>query len=891
MTHFLRGAALLFVCLPVFAGGFQQFPLGRTVPLGVTDIAADDGFAWVAPEDATVLTKVDLDGNVTESFDIAAPFGAQAIALDPTDHGVWWADGFSAGVITGAGVQTHWDLAGANEIDVEDLIIGPDDFIWIARETQLVRLSRSGTMQTFNILATGLAAGPDGNVWYASEEGDSIGKITPAGTVTDYPQNVAGEFPLRITKGTDGKLWFTTSTGRVRGITTAGAVVSTFNGGAVLDIAAGEDGLLWWYDATPALKKFNTTTNSVDGTYPVNAAAAPLGPLSASSDGVWWGSEEFRIGRVSYAGATLEKTFRPVAMRPVSLSASATHLWYSAPEDDQAGYMGIDGVDVAYDFEPDSMPGDILAEANDNVQLITTETGRFYRGSSIAGMDAGLQILPNAEPAHFALDSTGDAWITLPETNQVRRLKLTAGLHATYTVPSQEANPTEIVAGPDGNLWMAEADAGAIARITSGGVFTEFPALTTGMKALAFGPDGNLWYSSATKTYTMTTSGVVTVLPYHYPADQRIIGPDGAMWAIAGSTLTRATLDGTIATTTLPAAAGGLTIGPDGKLWFTAPEEHALYRIDPDEPMTAVGKSLCMMSNGSFTGVAASFIDPDETRTAADYSASIQWGDGTSSAGTVVQTAAGHFDVTGSHAYTVDGSTRSVTVTFHAAAGPNRIGGSVNATSTMHGVSVPSQTINDVAGTGETKSTTVFMNGECSWTATSNRSWITFPNGNSGNTTGTLTFQIALNPSSNPRSGTITINGLQVTVNQLPNPNPPGTNLYLITPCRIYDSRNGGVPLNGNSATTKLQAGGRCGISEDALAIAANISVVAPVNNGWLAAYKTGFPWPGVSSVSYRTGRTRATNTMIALNLGSFVVMNGGPSPVHFIVDVTGYFQ
>lgn len=890
MTYFLRGAALLFVCLPVFAGGFQQFPLKRSVPLGVTDIAADDGFAWVAPEDATVLTKVDLDGKVTESFDIAAPFGAQAIALDPTDHGVWWADGFSVGVINGAGAQTHWDLAGANEIDVEDIVVGPDDFLWIARENQLVRMSRSGTMQTFNVLATGLAAGPDGNVWYASEEGNSIGKITPAGTITNYPQNVAGEFPLRITNGPGGKLWFTTSTGRVIDITTAGVTGTPFNGGAVFDITMGDDGLLWWYDAAHAIKKFNGTTRTIEGSYAVNGATIePLGPLSASADGVWWGSEEFLIGRVSYAGTTLETKFRPVAMRPVTLSASATHLWYSAPDSDQVGYMGTDGADVAFDFEPDSMPGDLIAEPNDNVYLITTETGRFFAGSSIAGFGAGLEILPNAEPAHLALDSAGDVWITLPETNQIRKLKQTPGLHATYTAPSQEANPTEIVAGPDGNLWLAEADAGAIVRITKDGVFTEFSALTTGMKALAFGPDGNLWYSTATKTYTMTTSGVATMLPYHYPADERIIGPDGAMWAVSGTTLTRATLDGTIATTTLPAAAGGLTVGPDGKLWFTAPEEHALYRIDPDEPMTAVGKSLCMKP--SFLGVVASFIDPDETRTAADYSATIQWGDGTSSAGTVVQTAAGHFDVTGSHTYNVDGSSRSVTVTFHAAAGPNRIGGSVTAVSTMYSVSVPSKTINDVAGTGETKSTTVVMNGECSWTATSNRSWITFPNGNSGSTTGTLAFNVALNPSSNPRSGIITINGLQITVNQLPNPNPPGTNLYLITPCRIYDSRDGGVPLNGNSATTKLVAGGRCGISEDALAIAANISVVAPANNGWLAAYKSGFPWPGVSSVSYRSGRTRATNTMIALNVGSFVVMNGGPSPVHFIVDVTGYFQ
>jgi hypothetical protein len=73
--------------------------------------------------------------------------------------------------------------------------------------------------------------------------------------------------------------------------------------------------------------------------------------------------------------------------------------------------------------------------------------------------------------------------------------------------------------------------------------------------------------------------------------------------------------------------------------------------------------------------------------------------------------------------------------------------------------------------------------------------------------------------------------------------------------------------------------------------VAANITVVSPGANGWLAAYKSGFPFPGTSTVSYRASRTRANSTTIGLNAGSFVMMNGGAASVHFIVDVTGYFQ
>src|SRR5258708_33480624 len=50
------------------------------------------------------------------------------------------------------------------------------------------------------------------------------------------------------------------------------------------------------------------------------------------------------------------------------------------------------------------------------------------------------------------------------------------------------------------------------------------------------------------------------------------------------------------------------------------------------------------VATGTFTGISGPF------------SASITWGDGTSSAGTVTITSPGHFSVTGSHTYTAAGS-------------------------------------------------------------------------------------------------------------------------------------------------------------------------------------------------------------------------------------------
>ncbi len=56
-----------------------------------------------------------------------------------------------------------------------------------------------------------------------------------------------------------------------------------------------------------------------------------------------------------------------------------------------------------------------------------------------------------------------------------------------FPVPTANALLQGIVTGPDGNLWFAERSANAIARMTPGGVVTEFPLPHPGLRALLAG--------------------------------------------------------------------------------------------------------------------------------------------------------------------------------------------------------------------------------------------------------------------------------------------------------------------------------------------------------------------------------------------------------------------
>jgi hypothetical protein len=80
-----------------------------------------------------------------------------------------------------------------------------------------------------------------------------------------------------------------------------------------------------------------------------------------------------------------------------------------------------------------------------------------------------------------------------------------------------------------------------------------------------------------------------------------------------------------------------------------------------EQPITATGTTFNATEGQSFTGKVATFTDPNTSAVPTDYTASIDWGDGTS-AGTV-SGSGGSFTVSGTHTYVEEG-TYKVTVTI-----------------------------------------------------------------------------------------------------------------------------------------------------------------------------------------------------------------------------------
>jgi hypothetical protein len=113
--------------------------------------------------------------------------------------------------------------------------------------------------------------------------------------------------------------------------------------------------------------------------------------------------------------------------------------------------------------------------------------------------------------------------------------------------------------------------------------------------------------------------------------------------------------------------------------------------------------------------------------------------------------------------------------------------------------------------------------------------------------------------------------------------------LYLLTPCRIIDSRFT-TALTG-SEERSIPAAGLCGVPAGAKSITANITVIAPPTDGWIGAFPSDLPWPGTSTINYRVNRTRANNAVVPLSADGRMTLKNSGSTLHFIVDVTGYFK
>lgn len=275
------------------------------------------------------------------------------------------------------------------------------------------------------------------------------------------------------------------------------------------------------------------------------------------------------------------------SLSPLTITASGTPVTLSydggSMTSDASISASAPGVQAPPALMLQSMPS---IAAQYDIPGITSQDGTYQSPAGTSGIVQGPD---------------GNMWIAAATAGAILKMK-PDGTFTTYWPPTPYSFPQEEVVGKDGAVWFTERDGNNIGRITMSGAFTEYPIPTQSANPLGItvGPDGNIWFAEqlGDSIGKIDSTGTITEYPLppsSFPVDLTA-GPDGNLWIdetgwskTPSAVAVMSTGGKLLATHPLPNTTAnpyGIIAGPDGNLWLGEYSNGTLARMTPSGEVT-----------------------------------------------------------------------------------------------------------------------------------------------------------------------------------------------------------------------------------------------------------------------------------------------------------------
>jgi virginiamycin B lyase len=310
-----------------------------------------------------------------------------------------------------------------------------------------------------------------------------VAVAAPTAKLKQFKVPTADSQPRDITNGSDGNRWFTEGTeftnapAKIGRITPAG-VITEFSPGVadgcniciLTDIERGQGDITYITSNDPELMRFNVQTQSFLAPVAMPNSIALAGNLAVHGDQVWitdfnndvvwrynsstgtfdsfaasnpsdvavdaagnaWFTEpqanedlSSNIGRIDALTDALTRTVTAAAARAITVSPTDGKVWFAARFAGQAvGFLDpADGNNVTVFPVANTGPAGIAA-APDGTIWFTQETTGNIASITNAGVITEGKAVKGSQPAGITVAPNGDPWYTMPGANKIATLQL-----------------------------------------------------------------------------------------------------------------------------------------------------------------------------------------------------------------------------------------------------------------------------------------------------------------------------------------------------------------------------------------------------------------------------------------------------------------------------------